>query len=268
MNIGLIGTGNMGSAILQGYIAAHPNRANQCFIYDVSDEAAKALQERTGAVIVQSVEEVVRRSDATILAVKPFHYDDVLPKISTVDLSGKTLISIAAGITIPRLAQALGEQVAIVRIMPNTPASVGCGMTAVWRNEHVTQEVFEEVMELLASFGKAMEFDDEEQIHAVIGAGGSSPAYAYMFIDAIAKASAEEGMSYEDALLFSAQAVMGAAKMVLESGQDPVSLRIAVCSPKGTTIEAVETLQKNGFEECVAEAVRAAAKRSREMSAE
>lgn len=105
-------------------------------------------------------------------------------------------------------------------------------------------------------------------VHAVIGASGSSPAYAYMFIDAIAKASQAEGLAYEDALIFAAQSVMGASKMVMESGMDPTALRIAVCSPNGTTIEAVHKLQENGFEQCVGEAVHAAAERSREMSKE
>lgn len=268
MKIGLIGTGNMGGAILKGYAAAHPERGKQCFVYDVSASAAQALSDATGAVICGSIHELVAQADLTIIAVKPFHYDDVLPDIASCDLSGKTIMSIAAGITIDRLEQALGSDTPIVRIMPNTPAAVQCGMTAVWRNRHVSPDVFGEVMDMLSSFGKAIEFDDEEQIHAVIGAGGSSPAYAYMFIDAIAKASAKEGMSYEDALLFSAQAVMGAAKMVMESGSDPTELRIAVCSPNGTTIEAVQTLQNNGFERCVEEAVQAAARRSREMSLE
>jgi len=268
MKIGLIGTGNMGGAILKGYVAAHPGLGRNCYVYDVNSAAAQTLSGETNAVVAESIEDLTKISDLVIIAVKPFHYDDVLPEIVSCDLTGKTIISIAAGVTIDRLERSLGSETAIVRIMPNTPAAVQCGMTAVWKNKNVNPSDFQEVMQLLHSFGKALEFEDEEQVHAVIGAGGSSPAYAYMFIDAIAKASAQEGMRYEDALLFSAQAVMGAAKMVMESGSDPTALRIAVCSPNGTTIEAVQTLQNNGFEACVAEAVQAAAKRSREMSNE
>ncbi len=268
MKIGLIGTGNMGGAILRGYTGAHPDQAGNCFIYDLNAEAAKSLQSLTGAVVVASVAEIVQRADLTIIAVKPYHYDDVLPLIAACDLSGKTIMTIAAGITIERMESALGSDTPIIRIMPNTPAGVLAGMTAVWKNSKVDPVIFGSVMELLSSFGKAIEIDDEELVHAVIGASGSSPAYAYMFIDAIAKASETEGLRYEDALVFAAQSVMGAAKMVMESGSDPVSLRIAVCSPNGTTIEAVHQLQENGFERCVAEAVHAAAERSREMSQE
>ena len=268
MKIGMIGTGNMGGAILRGYTGAHPDQAGNCFIYDLNADAAKTLQSLTGAVIAASVAQVVQEADLTIIAVKPYHYDDVLPLIAACDLAGKTIMTIAAGITIQRVESVLGSDTPIIRIMPNTPAGVLAGMTAVWKNRKVEPSVFESVMELLSSFGKAIEIDDEEKVHAVIGASGSSPAYADMFIDAIAKASEAEGLRYEDALVFAAQSVMGAAKMVMESGSDPVSLRVAVCSPNGTTIEAVHKLQENGFERCVAEAVHAAAERSREMSQE
>ena len=268
MKIGLIGTGNMGGAILRGYTSAHPNEAENCYIYDLNAEAAEKLQALTGAAIVGSIAEVVQNADLTIIAVKPYHYDNVLPLIVACDLSEKTIMTIAAGITIDKVEKTLGTETPIIRIMPNTPAGVLAGMTAVWQNGKVDKAVFDSVMELLSSFGKAIEIDDEEQVHAVIGASGSSPAYAYMFIDAIAKASEKEGLRYEDALVFAAQSVMGAAKMVMESGMDPTSLRIAVCSPNGTTSEAVHKLQENGFERNVEEAVHAAAERSREMSQE
>ncbi len=258
----------MGGAILRGYTSAHPQEAKNCFIYDLSGEAAEKLRALTGAQVVASVSEVVDRADLTIIAVKPYHYDNVLPLIAACDLTEKTIMTIAAGIPIAKVEQALGTDKSIVRIMPNTPAGVLCGMTAVWRNKNVPDLVFESVMALLSSFGKAIEIQDEEMVHAVIGASGSSPAYAYMFIDAIAKASQAEGLAYEDALIFAAQSVMGASKMVMESGMDPTALRIAVCSPNGTTIEAVHKLQENGFEQCVGEAVHAAAERSREMSKE
>ncbi|MFA7196604.1 MAG: pyrroline-5-carboxylate reductase [Anaerovoracaceae bacterium] len=268
MKIGLIGTGNMGGAILRGYTSAHPGESKNCYIYDVNPEASEKLRALTGAASVSSVEEVVRSAELTIIAVKPYHYDNVLPQIAACDLTKKTIMTIAAGITIDRVQKALGSDTPIVRIMPNTPAGVLSGMTAVWKNDKVDEDVFTSVMELLSSFGKAIEIHDEEQVHAVIGASGSSPAYAYMFIDAIARASEKEGLRYEDALVFAAQSVMGAAKMVMESGSDPTALRIAVCSPNGTTIEAVRTLQANGFERCVEEGVHAAAERSREMSRE
>ncbi len=268
MKIGLIGAGNMGGAMLRGYIAAYPAQAGQCAVYDLNSEAAEKIKDITGAMIQPSIQALVDGSDLVIMAVKPYHYKDVLPLIAACDLKGKTIMTIAAGIPIATVQSALGENTPIVRIMPNTPALVLCGMTAVCSNGKVDQSVFQDIMTFLSSFGKAIEIADEELIHAVIGASGSSPAYAYMFIDAIAKASEKEGLNYQDALMFAAQSVMGAAKMVLETGVDPVALRVAVCSPNGTTIEAVHTLQDNGFENCVEEAVHAAAERSREMTRE
>lgn len=268
MKIGLIGTGNMGGAILRGYTSAYPERARDCHIYDVNAEAADALKKLTQANVQTSVQALVEASDLVVMAVKPYHYNDVLPLIAACDLKKKTIMSIAAGVEIAKIQEALGADVPIVRIMPNTPALVLMGMTAVFSNGKVEKQTFEDVMDLLASFGKVIEIEDEELIHAVIGASGSSPAYTYMFIDAIARASEKEGLQYEDALVSAAQTVMGAAKMVLESGVDPVALREAVCSPHGTTIEAVHKLQENGFERSVAEAVHAACERSREMTRE
>ena len=268
MKIGLIGTGNMGGAILRGYTSVYPNEAAHCNIYDVSAEAANKLKELTGANIKPSVQELVEASDVIIMAVKPYHYKDVLPLIAECELKAKTIITIAAGVSIAKVEEALGSDVAVVRIMPNTPALVLMGMTAVCNNGKVEKTAYESIMMLLSSFGKVIEIEDEELIHAVIGASGSSPAYTYMFIDAIARASEKEGLKYEDALVSAAQSVMGSAKMVLESGIDPVSLREAVCSPNGTTIEAVHKLQENGFEKCVEEAVHAACERSREMTKE
>lgn len=268
MKIGLIGTGNMGGAIMRGYTSAYPGEGANCNIYDVSFEAAQKLQSLTGAHVTQSVSELIKKSDLIIMAIKPYHYSNVLPLIAACDLTDKTIMTIAAGVSISKIQEALGPEVPIVRIMPNTPALVLMGMTAVCSNGKVEPSMFKATLELLSSFGKVIEIENEELIHAVIGASGSSPAYAYMFIDAIAKASVKEGLKYEDALVFAAQSVMGAAKMVLESGVDPVSLREAVCSPNGTTIEAVHKLQENGFENCVEEAVHAACDRSREMTKE
>ena len=268
MKIGLIGTGNMGGAIMRGYTCAYPAEASHCSIYDVSAEAAEKLQSLTGANIAESVQELVHVSDLIIMAIKPYHYDDVLPLIAACDLKDKTIMTIAAGISIAKIQDALGPDVPIVRIMPNTPALVLMGMSAVCSNGKVDPAMYKSTLDVLTSFGKVIEIESEELIHAVIGASGSSRAYAYMFIDALAKASEKEGLKYEDALVCAAQSVMGAAKMVLESGVDPVSLREAVCSPKGTTIEAVHKLQENGFEKCVEEAVHAACDRSREMTKE
>jgi pyrroline-5-carboxylate reductase len=171
----------------------------------------------------------------------------------------------AAGISIAYIEGFLGAGRKIVRIMPNTPAMVGESMTAVSRNANLGPEEFEGVMGIFRTIGMAAEVD-ESLMDAVVGVSGSSPAYVYMFIDALAKGAARRGMDELSARIFAAQATLGAAKMVIETGIDPATLRQNVCSPGGTTIEAVETLQKNGFEDIVIKALDAAAEKSQKLS--
>jgi pyrroline-5-carboxylate reductase len=159
----------------------------------------------------------------------------------------------------------LGLNTPIIRIMPNTPAMVNQGMTAVSRNVNVDDNTFQKMFEIFTAIGKAEEVP-EELIHCVIGVSGSSPAYTYMYIDALANEAVKNGMSYEQAVIFAAQSVLGAATMILETGESPEQLRINVCSPGGTTIEAVHVLQANGFEENIAQAFRAAVAKSKEMT--
>ncbi len=149
--------------------------------------------------------------------------------------------------------------------MPNTPAMVNEGMSALCRNRFVSEKEFEPVLELFRSVGKA-EVVSEDLIHAVIGVSGSSPAYTYLYIEALMDAAVANGMEREQAKLFAGQSVLGAAKMVLETGIDPATLRENVCSPSGTTIEAVKTLLNNGFQDDIKEGFNAAAARSKAMT--
>ena len=173
----------------------------------------------------------------------------------------------AAGVSIDFIENIIGKELVIIRIMPNTPAKVGEAMVAMCRNANVDDDSFGKAKRIFDSIGRAEEVE-EDLIDCVIGVSGSSPAYTYMYIEALVAAAAENGMEPEKARIFAAQSVLGAAKMVLESPESLEQLRINVCSPNGTTIEAVEKLFENGFMDKVKEGFQAAVDRSVEMTAE
>ena len=178
----------------------------------------------------------------------------------------KIIISMAAGVSISSIGEVLGNG-KIIRIMPNTPAMVGEAMTSMSRNENVSDEDFAKAKEIFDAIGVSEEVP-EDMIDCIIGVSGSSPAYTYMYIEALVQAAEDNGMDRETARLFAAQAVLGAAKMVLESRESIEQLRINVCSPGGTTIEAVNKLMANGFTDDIKEGFQAAVDKSKEMTAE
>ncbi|MGI6737389.1 MAG: pyrroline-5-carboxylate reductase [Anaerovoracaceae bacterium] len=265
MKIGFIGTGNMGGAILKGCCAAMRENGDTICACNRSPEKVQAIAAAYPVEVLPDAAAVAEQSGIVVLGVKPDQYPAVLPQIAAVWQPDKVLVSMAAGVTIAAIEAVLGSGAKIVRIMPNTPAQVGMAMTSLSRSDAVDEEAFAPVLRIFNAVGRAEEVP-EELIHCVIGISGSSPAYTYMYIEALMKAAVAEGMEEEKARVFAAQAVKGAAQMVLDSEKTPEQLRIDVCSPGGTTIEAVNALQKNGFEEDVAEGFRAAADKSRKMS--
>ncbi|MGI6730857.1 MAG: pyrroline-5-carboxylate reductase [Anaerovoracaceae bacterium] len=263
MRIGLIGTGNMGSAIIKGYFATHQGEAWDWFVYDKDEKKLEALSKELGVKPCQSIGELVESCNIIIISVKPNNFETVLPEINSSYRSEKILVSIAAGISMSYIESFIeAENPKIVRVMPNTPAMVNKGMTGIAKNKNLTSTEFEPVVGVFRSIGKA-EIIEEALMDAVTGVSGSSPAYTYMFIEALAAGAEANGMNKEQALIFAAQSVLGAAEMVLKTGIDPVTLRENVCSPGGTTIEAVKTLQNNGFHENVIEALNAAVEKSK-----
>ena len=268
MKIGFIGIGNMGGAILSGYVASGSAEDKELMAFDMNSE----LCERTKAKIpqlnvCQSGRELCSKSDITILGVKPQVIESVLEEIAGAYSEEKTVISMAAGVNIGLLEKYLGKAARIIRIMPNTPAKVGEAMVAMCRNDNVDDETFRLAAQIFSMIGKA-EPVDEGLMDCVIGVSGSSPAYTYMYIEALMQAAVDNGMDAEKARIFAAQAVLGAAKMVLESPESVEQLRINVCSPNGTTIEAVNKLFENGFMDKVKEGFQAAVDRSVEMEKE
>jgi pyrroline-5-carboxylate reductase len=269
MTLGVVGAGNMGGAIIRGYSKVAGARV---VFHEHFEEKAREVARDTGAVSTDSLAELVALSDIVLIALKPNMFDDFLPELAASyravgeDVRGKITVSIAAGVSIAYLEKHLGANAKILRAMPNTPAMVGEGMTALAANAAVTEAEAREVKNVFESFGRAA-LVDEALIDAVIGVSGSSPAYAYMYMQALAERGVEHGLSEDDARLFAAQATLGAAKMVLENdGVSIEQLRVNVCSPGGTTIEAVRVLENEGFAGTVGKAVDAAIARSKEMT--
>ena len=264
--IGMIGTGNMGSAILRGIVEADYVKPGQIIAYDTSSRRMKELVEDIPGVLTASnCLEVADKADMIILAVKPIYVKEVIDEIRPA-LNGKAVLSIAAGWTVSMLEDALyGTNASYLRVMPNTPALVGEGMTAICDNTTFSQEDFNYAKGIFDSVGKTKVLP-ERLFDGVVAVSGSSPAYVYMLIEAMADAAVKEGIPRAYAYEMAAQSVLGSALMVLSSGTHPAALKDAVCSPGGTTIEAVEELERHGFRAAVMDAMEACARKSREMS--
>lgn len=262
MKIGFIGCGNMATAMIKGIIENGIVSKEQIMGSDLSDYSIKKLSEEMGIVAVQDNREVAAWADVLILSVKPQFYEDVIAEIKDMVTEQKLVVTIAPGKTLEWLGKQLGNHTKIVRTMPNTPALVGEGITAACKNENVTQEELDTVMNILKGFGKC-EVVPEHLMDVVTAVSGSSPAYVFMFIEAMADGAVAEGMPRTQAYEFAAQAVLGSAKMVLETGRHPGELKDMVCSPGGTTIEAVRVLEEKGMRSAVFEAVKACTRKSR-----
>lgn len=264
MKIGFIGAGNMGSSMMGGIISSGTVEAQDIMASDIFQATLDDLSSELGVNTSISNRDVVDFSDIIIIAVKPQYLADAIGGIKDMDYTDKVVVSIAAGQSLSHLRELFGKDLKLIRVMPNTPALVGEAMSALSPNELVTEEDTEIVVELFESFGKA-EIVPEKLQDAVVGISGSSPAYVYMFIEALADGAVAEGMPRAQAYKFAAQAVLGSAKMVLETGEHPGVLKDNVCSPGGTTIEAVAALEALGFRNAVIEAERVCIEKSREL---
>lgn len=264
MKLGFIGTGNMAGAIMGGIIGQGVIPANEIIGADVSEAGREKVKEIYGIHVTADNREVVAEAEKVILSVKPQFYPAVIAEIKDQVREDQILITIAPGKTLAWLAEQFGRELKIVRTMPNTPAMVGEGMTAVCANESVTKEELQEVLQILSAFGRTEEVP-EHLMDVVVSTSGSSPAYVFMMIEAMADAAVADGMPRAQAYKFAAQAVMGSAKMVLETGKHPGELKDMVCSPGGTTIEAVRVLEARGFRSALIEAMKACAEVSRNL---
>jgi len=264
IRIGFIGCGNMAAAMIDGIIRSQLIPADHIIASRRSTAALSEIKKKYGIQVTADNGEVAGKSDIIVLGVKPNLYAQIMREIAERKQCGKIYISIAPGKTLAFLADGLGHEAKIVRTMPNTPAMAGAGITAACPNANVSSEEFELVMTVLRTFGAA-ERIDESLFDAVVAVSGSSPAYVFMFIEAMADAAVKAGMPRKQAYTFAAQAVMGSAKLMLETGKHPAELKDMVCSPAGTTIEAVAQLEAHGFRSAVMEAMTACATKSKQM---
>ncbi len=263
--IGFIGGGNMASAIISGIIGSGLSDADHVIAADKFPAAVDCLKNNFGIQASTDNIEICSKADILFLAVKPNMFSVVIPEIKNAIKEDALIISIAAGQTIAKIEALFEKEIKLVRTMPNTPALVGESMSALCANNNVSEEELALAVNIFNSFGKC-EVVSESLIDAVVGVSGSSPAYVYMFIEAMADAAVADGMPRAQAYKFAAQSVLGAAKMVLETGKHPGELKDAVCSPGGTTIEAVAELERNGFRDAVISAQRACVQKSKDMS--
>ena len=266
LKLGFIGAGNMGSAILRGLVASEYLTADDMAICDLNTRKLEELSDQyPGLTCTESDVELAEMCDMIVLAVKPFFMAEVIEHIRD-ELNGKAVISIAAGWTVDQLTTALeGSGATCLRVMPNTPAMVGEGMTAICEDTTFSEEDLAFAKGIFNSVGRTVLLP-EKLFDGVIAISGSSPAYVYMMIEAMADAGVKEGLYRSTAYELAAQAVLGSALMVLESGTHPGALKDAVCSPAGTTIEAVEELERKGFRAAIMDAMKVCAQKSRDMS--
>ncbi len=262
MKIAFIGCGNMGSAILRGILDAGMLKNEELLIAEKSEAAKEKAGKELHVRVAGSNQEAVEFADVVFLAVKPQYYEEVITEIKGVSGEEQIFVSIAPGKSLEWMEGMFGKPVKLVRTMPNTPAMVKEGMTAYCVNEQVSKEEKQMVAELLRCFGEAEEIE-ERLMDVVTAVSGSSPAYVFLFIEAMADAAVADGMPRAQAYKFAAQAVLGSAKMVLQTGLHPGVLKDMVCSPGGTTIEAVRVLEERGLRSGVFEAMKACVKKSR-----
>jgi len=262
LNIGFIGGGNMAEALIAG-LATAGHAAERLWVTDISKARLDALQEKYGIGRCTDIADLLSASDVLLLAVKPQQVDDVLLNLGEV-AADKTVISIAAGISTQHIALLLGNDAAVVRVMPNTPCLVGEGMSVLYS---IAEKMHCERAEyVLAASGQTAWIEDERQMHAVTAVSGSGPAYFFLLAELMQAAGQALGLSRDLSEKLVGQTALGAARMLTESGKSAELLRQQVTSPGGTTQVALEAMFEGQLPDTVRNAIAAAAKRSRELA--
>ncbi len=262
--IGFLGAGRMATALARGWLAAGLVTAERVIAADPLPQARQAFQAETGLRAIEANREVVAASDLLILAVKPQSMPALLAEIRSAVGRGHLLVSIAAGVSLRQLADGLGSDRRLVRVMPNTPCLVGASASGYAPGEAATPEDVGLVDRLLNAVGRAFRLP-EHLLDAVTGLSGSGPAFVYVMIEALSDGGVRVGLPREVATALAAQTVFGAAKMVLETGLHPAVLKDMVASPGGTTIAGLHALERRGVRAGLMDAVKAATRRSAQL---
>ncbi len=262
--IAFLGAGNMAEALVKGLLRGHVAEPREIVCADRRAERGPELVQRYGVQFTPSNVEAARRADVVVLSVKPQIMSGVLAEIAPALDDRKLVISIAAGVPVAAIERKLGHGVRVVRTMPNTPALVGAGATALCAGAHATAEDLRQARALFDAVGRTVEVD-ESQLDAVTGLSGSGPAYVFLVIEALSDAGVKMGLPRATSLDLAAQTVLGSAKLLLETGEHPGRLKDQVTSPGGTTIAGVHALEAGGLRTTLIDAVEAATRRSQEL---
>lgn len=262
--IGFIGCGNMGKAMVEGIMKAKLVKGEQMIVSNAHPEKLQDLSNLYDFYISDN-ESVACNADILFLAVKPYMYKEVIDEIRDVVKEDVIIVDIAAGIELKDIYEMFNKPLKAVKAMPNTPALVSEAMSALAFGDLMEESDREEITEIFESFGKCCEVK-ESLMNAVTAVSGSSPAYVFMFVEAMGDGAVLQGMPRKDAYMFAAQSVLGAAKMVLETGKHPGELKDMVCSPGGTTIEAVAKLEECGLRNAVLQGMKACADKNQAMT--
>lgn len=261
--IGFLGCGNMAECVLAGLIRTQALNPLQVYVCNRTESKMERLRNLYG-VLSGTPEELLEHCQVIFIGVKPWGVVELLNTIRTKVKPATLLVSMAAGVTIQTVVTNLFERAKVVRVMPNLPCFVGMGASAVSGNVNTTAEELKLVADLFNCVGKSY-IVEESAIHAVIGAAGSAPAYVFMFMEALSDAAVRAGIPRAQAYDMVSQTVMGSAKMMQETKKSPGELKDMVCTPGGTTIEAVRHLEKGGMRSAVFEAATACVDKSREL---
>ena len=258
MKIGFIGIGNMAGAIVRGLIQTNMLPSEDIYASNRSPEKLEAFSKDTDIHSVASNKELIKLCDLVFLGAKPKDIPSLLKDLQpSLEQSKPTLVSMAAGISLEQLEEMSDTSLPIIRVMPNLNSAVGQGMTAVCGNQTATEENIDYVMNLFEAVGESVQIP-EEQFSIFLAIAGCSPAFTFIYIDALARAAVRHGMQKDSAVKIAAQAVLGSGKLVRENDQSPMDLADQVASPGGTTIEGVLSLLSGDFYSDITQAVNAA----------
>ncbi len=262
--IGFLGSGNMAEALIRGIIAKNLWPKEHLIASDVSSQRLSSINKELGIDTTADNRHVVTASDMIIVATKPAQLTEVLSEVADAVTVDKLIVSIAAGITLATIQSRLKKNIPVIRVMPNTPALVLAGMSCLSAGTHAGADHLAEAMKVFSGVGEALVVD-EAHLDAVTALSGSGPAYIFLVLEALSDAGVRAGLPRKIAEKLSAQTVLGAAKMVLETGRHPAELKDMVASPAGTTIEGLAVLEENGVRGAFIEAVDAAYRRAKEL---
>ena len=263
--ISIIGTGNMGKALVSGLVCSRSSKPENIICTDSREDKLEFIKKEYGVVTTTDNIAAVRTSDIVIYSVKPQIMASILKETAAALDMSKLIISIAAGVPLAAIELCLHKELRLVRVMPNIAVSVKEGATAIAAGKHALKDDINMAKAIFDSVGKSVFIDENILMDAITGLSGSGPAYIFLIVDSLADAGVKMGLSREDAIFLSSQTVLGAAKLLIESKEHPAQLKDKVTSPGGTAIAGIHTLEKGGLRTTLINAVEAATKRSMEL---